>query len=89
MCGSVRQAHQPMPYKRENDAAPMTVLLTAFHIAMPSVADKRNQRRSTPIMVRGADSAGYAAHARAPWPMVMKTTTSGSSRRPWPFPSRR
>ena len=48
------------------------MLLIAFHIAMPTVADKRNQRRSTPSMVRGADSAGYAGQARAPWPMVMK-----------------
>ena len=40
-------------------------------MAMPIVADKRNQRRSTPIMVRGADSAEYATHARAPWPMLM------------------
>ena len=58
MCGSVRQAHHPTPYRMPNDTAPITVLLTAFHIAIPSVADKRNQRRSTPIMVKGADSAG-------------------------------
>ena len=58
MCGSMRQAHQPTPYSTQNVAAPMSVELIAFHIAMPTVADKRNQRRSTPIMVRGADSAG-------------------------------
>ena len=58
MCGSVRQAHQPTAYRRQKVAAPMSVELIAFHMAMPIVADKRNQRRSTPIMVRGADSAG-------------------------------
>ena len=66
MCGSVRQAHQPTPYSRQKVAAPIMMLLIAFHIAMPMVALSRNQRRSTPSMVRGADSAGYAHHgARA------------------------
>ena len=46
------------------------MLLIAFHIAMPSVALSRNQRRSTPIMVREADSAGYAGRGRAPPPIM-------------------
>ena len=65
-----RQAHQPAPYRTENAAAPIRMLLMAFHIAMPRVALNRNQRRSTPIMVRGADSAGYAGQGRAP-PVIM------------------
>ena len=75
MCGSVRHAHQPTAYRMQNVTAPRTIELIAFHMAMPIVADKRNQRRSTPIMVRGADSAGYACQGRAPWPMVMKRAT--------------
>ena len=70
MCGSVRQAHQPTPYSKQKQAAPIRMLLIAFHIAMPSVALSRNQRRSTPIMVRGADSAGYAGQGRAPPPIM-------------------
>ena len=44
----------------------MMMLLMAFHIAIPIVALSRNQRRSTPSMVRGADSAGYAHHGVRP-----------------------
>ena len=30
MCGSVRQAHHPTPYRRQNDTAPIMMLLTAL-----------------------------------------------------------
>ena len=41
----------------------VTIELIAFHMASPKVALKRNQRRSTPMMVRGLLSAGYPRHA--------------------------
>ena len=53
MFGSRFHAIHPAIQSRMKIAAPVRIELRAFHMAIPSVALKMNQVRSTPINVRG------------------------------------